>query len=99
MDGMHCCFPYDYTDGRVYALVEAVILVLKRDFSWTIGSDKNLAAQADIWAVHSADFCSIPDSVTYRCPPSRADIEVSHPSPNWQGVVDAYDVDVEYNCD
>lgn len=76
--------------GRVYALIETLVLSRKRDASSTVVVDRLYSSRDVVHALPYADWCNLVDAVTYMPPCSRAGTEATDPPPVPLGVVDEY---------
>lgn len=88
-------FPFGFADGHGHELVEAVLPSRNREESGALGVDRLYAARAIVWAVPSAEQCSLLSAIAYMRPASRVNPEVTDLPPCSMGVPDVYNVDLD----
>lgn len=68
-----CWFPPSFADGRVFALLEDVLLSQKRDASVALGEDTVSPSRDIVWSAASADLCIMDDAVSHLHPSQHTD--------------------------
>lgn len=91
MHGVTCQFPYGFTDGHVYDLVDAVVLTQKRSESGSLIAVRREVTRAVVWAFFTAYQRILTSAVAFMRPPSQKDTEVAD-SPVSQIIPAAFDV-------
>lgn len=77
VDTFFCWFPYRFTDGPVYALMEAVLPSLEGDACRAFGEDMVFSARDVVWSAGLEGWSSsLADSVSHTHPSQRTDLEV-----------------------
>lgn len=76
LDIRPCRLSCSAADGRVYAWVEAVVLLLKQDASGVLGEDKIFLRLDNIWSVALEDQCSMAHTVSHMSTSQRTNPKI-----------------------